>query len=295
MRTLLGLPAPAKINLFLQVTGRRADGLHCVQSVMQLVDLHDLIDLQARDDGIIERVDAGDTPADLPADDLCVRAARLLQPHAAPGAGCTIKLTKRIPSGAGLGGGSSDAATVLMGLNRLWGLRLDAAQLMSLGLQLGADVPFFIFGRTAWAEGIGEQLGAFDVEPASWLLVKPPRGVATAQVYRHVMLRRDAPPLSRHELQRAGGLRALLAATRNDLQPVAELIEPGIALAQAIAASRAERDAAGRPMARMSGSGSCVFARSDLPVPALLPGWFGARVRALAAHPLHERLQAPPA
>lgn len=290
MASLRDLPAPAKINVFLHVTGRRADGLHHIQSVMQLLALHDTLHIDTHADPTVRRIDSGDTPADLPADDLCVRAARLLQAAAHVQQGCTIDLHKRIPSGAGLGGGSSDAATVLMALNRLWACSLTQAQLMALGAQLGADVPFFIFGRTAWVEGVGDQLSPFDLPPQPLLLVKPPQGLATAGVYRHVLLRRDSPPMDRRQTERGATMPALMAATRNDLQPVAELIEPAVALAQEIAASRTGATAGSAAPARMSGSGSCVFALSPLPAPRLAPGWFGVTTQGLPAHPITELL-----
>lgn len=283
---LRGLWAPAKINVFLHVLGRRADGKHQVQSVMQLIDLHDTLDVELRSDAQVLRVDVGDTPPDMPAEDLCVRAARLLQHRCAVTQGCSIRLHKRIPSGAGLGGGSSDAATVLMALNLLWRCGQTPAELMALGAQLGADVPFFIFGRSAWAEGLGDELTAFELEPEPLLLVKPPQGVSTAAVYGHVLLPRDSAPLAREPLQGANTLAALMAGTRNDLQAVAELLQPAVVLARELAGAYANH---GTP-ARMSGSGSCVYAASDLPPPQVAEGWLCTATRGLAQHPLHAQL-----
>jgi 4-diphosphocytidyl-2-C-methyl-D-erythritol kinase len=290
VKRLARLKAPAKINWFLHITGRRGDGKHLLQSAMQLVDLYDEMSFDLRDDSVIERIDLGDTPADMPASDLSVRAAKLLQAHCGVPLGCTLTLDKRIPSGAGLGGGSSDAALTLAALNQLWGCGLSREQLMALGLQLGADVPFFLFGQSAWAEGIGEQLHALEVFDVSsddsaqtgqaLLLIKPERGVATAQAYGHVLLKRDTPAVPRHARI---STRSLWQQHANDLQPVAELIEPGVSLALELAKVHG-----GQGLARMSGSGSAVFAPRD---PALgyaphLPAGFTAfEVRTLNAHP----------
>ena len=149
-------PAPAKLNLFLHVVGRRDDGYHLLQSVFRLIDRTDTVHLELRDDGVVERL--GDVPGVPEAQDLTVRAARLLQTRAPAGAGVNIRLEKNLPMGGGLGGGSSDAATVLLALNRLWGVNLSRAALQALALQLGADVPVFVFGRPAFAEGVGEIL-----------------------------------------------------------------------------------------------------------------------------------------
>ena len=169
---LLNLPAPAKLNLFLHVVGRRDDGYHLLQSAFMLIDWQDTLDLTLTTDGGITRSQegAGDLPAN---DDLCVRAARALQQATGCRHGAHIHLRKYIPMQAGMGGGSSDAATVLMGLNRLWNTGLSSEQLQAIGLPLGADVPFFLFGRNAWVEGIGEQLQAIDLPPARFVVAKP--------------------------------------------------------------------------------------------------------------------------
>ena len=179
MRALFNLPAPAKINWFLHITGRRPDGYHTLQTVFQFIDWNDAIDLIRRDDGVIRRIGADD----LPQDDLCVRAARLLQEFTGCRSGVDIHLRKSIPQQAGLGGGSSDAATVLLGLNLLWRLDLPRADLMSLALQLGADVPIFIFGRNAWAEGIGEHLTFIDLDQKQYIVLKPDCFISTQLLF----------------------------------------------------------------------------------------------------------------
>lgn len=193
---VLELQAPAKLNLFLHITGRRSDGYHELQTLFQLVDLCDRLQLRATDDGRI----AFEADSDAPGgdDDLCLRAARLLQARAqqaragsAPGA--RIRLDKRIPAGGGLGGGSSDAAAVLLGLDRLWNLDLPLDELADLGLALGADVPVFVRGRTAWAEGVGERLTPLSVAPAHHVILHPGVHVATARIFGDPELTRDTP------------------------------------------------------------------------------------------------------
>ena len=196
-KQLLGLGyqaflAPAKINLFLHIIGRRDDGYHLLQSVFQLVDLYDTVFLKVREDGKIARVTEH---ASVTADqDLCVRAAKLLQTHSRCSLGVDIGLIKNIPMGAGLGGGSSDAATVLIALNHLWGLGLTRKALMALGLRLGADVPFFIFGENAWVEGIGEQMQAIHLPEASFVIVTPKVHVSTPEIFSTEELTRNTFP-----------------------------------------------------------------------------------------------------
>lgn len=189
MRALFNLPAPAKINWFLHVTGRRPDGYHTLQTVFQFIDWCDAIDLVRRDDGSIRRLGADD----LPENDLCVRAARLLQQTTQCPLGVDIHLRKSIPQQAGLGGGSSDAATVLIGLNRLWQLGLSRETLMQLALQLGADVPIFIFGRNALAQGVGEELQAIDLPTPWFAVVHPARGLSTQAVFSALDLTSPMP------------------------------------------------------------------------------------------------------
>ena len=186
-------PAPAKINLFLHITGRRADGYHTLQSVFQLLDFDDTIYLEPRADGKILRTT--DIAGVLESQDLCVRAAAALQQMTGSRMGVEIGVEKRIPMGGGLGGGSSDAATVLLALNRLWQLNLSREKLMEIGLKLGADVPIFVFGHNAWAEGVGEVLTAIDLPERYYVVLTPQVHVATVQVFAHPALTRDAKPL----------------------------------------------------------------------------------------------------
>lgn len=248
MSPLLQLPAPAKINLFLHVVGRRADGYHLLQSVFVLLDWCDHIDLHPRADGQIHRHDRG---LPLPDDDLCLRAARLLQSRSGTAMGCDIHIDKQLPWGAGLGGGSSNAATVLLGLNRLWGLHWSPSQLADLGLALGADVPFFVHGHNAWVEGVGERITPLDLPEQVFTtplsVIKPQVNIPTPAIFTSPLLRRDTPlaPL-------AGFMADPLHFGHNDLQPPAEAHAPEVT--QAVATMHA---ALGN--ARMSGSGSAVF------------------------------------
>jgi len=214
----LTLPAPAKLNLLLQITGRREDGYHLLQTAFQFITLTDTIRLQPRDDARILLT----TPwADHdPEDDLTVRAARLLASRCRVEGGVDIALDKRIPAGAGLGGGSSDAATVLHGLNHLWHTNLDIDELASLGLALGADVPVFVRGHAAWAEGIGEQLTPIEPPPSWYLLVVPPVHVSTAGVFRHPALTRNSPPIRISDF--------LEGQAFNSLEPVVRKVYPQI-------------------------------------------------------------------
>jgi len=235
-------PAPAKLNLFLHVVGRRDDGYHLLQSVFRLIDRADTVHLELRDDGRVVR--EGDLPGVAEDDDLTVRAARLLQAHAPEGAGVTIRLEKILPLGGGLGGGSSDAATVLLALNRLWQVNLPRERLQALALQLGADVPVFVFGQTAFAEGVGEVLSPLSVAPAWYVVLMPPVQVPTAAIFAAPELTRDTPALKMARFSAGMG--------RNDLQPVVVSRYPEVGrylgwLAQFGAA-------------QMTGSGACVFA-----------------------------------
>jgi len=186
--------APAKLNLFLHITGRRPDGYHSLQTVFQLLDWGDRLHFTRRDDGVVTR--KTDVPGVPEADDLVVRAARLLQEHAGSTFGVEIEIDKRLPMGAGLGGGSSDAATTLLALNRLWGVDLPRATLQNLALQLGADVPFFVFGQNAFAEGVGEALQAVDLPNRYFLVVTPAVHVPTAAIFSEKALTRDSKVLT---------------------------------------------------------------------------------------------------
>lgn len=235
-------PAPAKLNLDLRIVGRRADGYHLLESIFRLVDLCDTVHLLPRPDGQIQL----HTPANgvLPQQDLTYRAAALLQQASGSRQGADIWLEKRIPMGGGMGGGSSDAATVLMALNRLWQCGLSAEQLMPLGLQLGADVPFFIFGRNAFVRGIGEQLSEI-ILPAQWyVVVKPSVHVSTAVIFSHPDLTRDSEPSIMPSFQS-------LQPLRNDMQTV--VLKEYTEVKQVFELMRRY----GTPL--MTGSGACIF------------------------------------
>ena len=190
LTALFDVPAPAKLNLFLHVIGRRPDGYHLLQSAFVLIDWADTLHFERRVDGQVHRHDLGTA---LPADDLCLRAARLLQAESATPFGVDISIDKRVPSSAGLGGGSSDAATTLLALNRLWGLGWSRARLLAMAARLGADVPFFVGGNNAFVEGIGEQLTPIAI-PRHWFaIVKPAAGLATELIFKQPSLVRDTP------------------------------------------------------------------------------------------------------
>lgn len=269
-------PAPAKLNLFLHVVGRRVDGYHLLQSLFRFIDCADTVHLDLRDDGAVVRAAA--LPGVPEAQDLTVRAARLLQPHAPPGSGVTIRLDKRLPMGGGLGGGSSDAATVLLALNRLWGVNLPRADLQALALKLGADVPVFVFGQTAFAEGVGEILRPASAPPAWYVVLTPPVQVPTASIFAAPELTRDTPPLKIAPFSAGMG--------RNDLQPVVVARYPEVARHLAWLARFGE--------ARMTGSGACVFASFDTEAAARdvlgrMPGTMrGFVAQGLDRHPLYD-------
>ena len=274
-------PAPAKLNLFLHVLGRRSDGYHDLQTVFRLIDRADEVGISVTADGIIRRTD--ETPGVDAGSDLCLRAAEALREtgvaRLGPGAtrlGADIALEKRLPIGGGLGGGSSDAATVILVLNRLWDLKLTRGELMALGLKLGADVPVFLFGTNALGEGIGERLTALSLPPAWYLVLTPQVSVSTKEIFSSVALTRDTKPLKIPPF--------LPGLGKNDLQPVATALYPGIA---------AHLDWLSRHgNARMTGSGACVFAEfgseaETRAVEARLPGSMrGFVARGLDRHPL---------
>ena len=245
MRSLYDVPAPAKLNLFLHITGRRADGYHLLQSAFMLIDWCDSLHFETRADGAISREDLGAT---LPANDLIVRAARALQRATGCAQGAHIVVDKRIPAQAGMGGGSSDAASTLLALNRLWDLRLSIGQLATLGLALGADVPFFLSGGNAWVEGVGERLTPLTLAPTRVAVVKPPQGLDTSEIFRAADLARDSKPATIF-----GFAADSYGFGRNDLQPVAERLCPQVAQAVALL----ERHGLS---GKMTGSGSAVFA-----------------------------------
>jgi 4-diphosphocytidyl-2-C-methyl-D-erythritol kinase len=309
---LYDLPAPAKINLFLHVIGRREDGYHRLQSVFVPIDWADRLGVERLDDGRLERVDLG--PA-LPADDLCLRAARALQRASGTPFGARILVDKQLPWGAGLGGGSSDAATVLIALNRLWGLDWPRSRLLVIGLALGADVPFFLGRGPAFVEGIGEVLTPMRVPPLALAVVKPPQSLPTPAIFGHPALKRDTEPVivmgsfdGGAQAAAAPGQEARGAGAvdwpaewgsvvggfgRNDLQPPAEDRCPAVADAVAWLVRRYGNG-------RMSGSGSAAFAHvagdavigNGAPPMATFPqgdlpaGWVGRHCRSLQALPL---------
>jgi 4-diphosphocytidyl-2-C-methyl-D-erythritol kinase len=280
---LLDCPAPAKINLFLHVTGRRADGYHLLQTAFRMLDYGDSLSFHLRKDGEIHRISHLEGVP--PESDLCVRAARLLQSRSGCKFGADISIEKKIPMGGGLGGGSSDAATVLLALNRLWQLDIDRPTLQQWALELGADVPFFVFGRTAIAEGVGEELRAIGL-PESWYVVlEPPVSVPTAEIFRSESLTRDTKPLIISGSSNDIVHQRIQSEGRNDLQPVACSKHPVIQ--QALDAL----SEFGSP--RMSGSGACVFLscgsaeQADVVVSVLRKNWRVWKTRSLEQHPLH--------
>jgi 4-diphosphocytidyl-2-C-methyl-D-erythritol kinase len=273
-------PAPAKLNLFLHIVGRRPDGYHDIQTVFQLVDLADRIFITPRRDREIRRL-AG--PAEIaPEQDLCLRAARRLQEASGFGRGAEIRLEKNIPLQGGLGGGSSDAATTLVALNEIWGLRLPPSVLAELGLGLGADIPFFVLGQTAWGEGIGERLTPLELPSKHYAIVFPGVGIPTAEIFQAPELTRKSAETTIRGFLKAGG--------RNDCEPVVTGRSPEVRRALSWLAKRGD--------ARLTGTGSCVFAAFDDRGSALaalegLPsGWRGFVARGLGRSPLQERLAA---
>lgn len=258
LQRLLDVPAPAKLNLFLHITGRRADGYHLLQSVFMLIDWCDHLHFELRRDGAIHRDDL--TPGQLPAEDLTVRAARALQQATGCPLGVHIGLEKRLPAEAGMGGGSSDAATSLIALNRLWGLGLNRARLAAIGLQLGADVPFFIGGRNAWVEGVGEQLTPVSLPAARFVVVKPPTGASTQRIFGAPELKRDTKTATIQGFAANDSredavldIQKILALGHNDLQPVAQALCPDV--------GHCIRWLGGHGLqGRMTGSGTAVFA-----------------------------------
>lgn len=248
-------PAPAKLNLFLHVLGRRDDGYHELQTLFQFLDLEDSLSFVPRADGRVRRTSAHEGVDE--DDDLVVRAARLLKEHSGSAAGVDIAVEKRIPVGAGLGGGSSDAATTLLALDRLWHLDLGTHRLAELGLALGADVPVFVRGKAAFAEGVGERLEPVALETPWYLVVDPGCSVSTAEVFSHPALTRDSASLRIRDLLSPGSgevvsASALLQSTRNDCEAVVRTLYPEV--------DSALRWLARAGPARMTGTGACVFA-----------------------------------
>jgi 4-diphosphocytidyl-2-C-methyl-D-erythritol kinase len=272
-------PAPAKLNLFLHVTGRRADGYHELQTLFQLIDLCDTIAISVREDGQIERPVG---PPDVPCEaDLTVQAARALQSATGTRLGATLKVRKRIPRGGGLGGGSSDAATTLLALNEVWSCGLSLNELASLSLPLGADVPVFVQGSSAWAEGVGERLTPVTLPGTWYVVIYPGVAVSTREVFQSPELTRNSPLITIRAFFESGG--------RNDCEPVVRSRAPQVAEALEWLARFAP--------ARLTGTGSCVFSAcgsaSDAErLAARVPDrWMSFVARGLNSSPLHERLK----
>ena len=287
--SLLHCPAPAKLNLFLHVTGRRPDGYHLLQTVFQLIDFGDTLHFILREDSHIRRTtDVEGIPEN---EDLIIRAAQLLQAETfrrtgkKPGA--DIAIEKRLPAGGGLGGGSSDAATTLMALNSLWECGISQNELMHMGLQLGADVPFFIFGRNAFAEGIGEKLSPVDTPDAWFVVIHPNISVPTSAIFASEELTRNTEKIKMLDFPTYLTKNGFLG--KNDLQSVAIKLYPPVLKAITWLDRFAD--------ARMTGSGACVFARFDSEAEAdevvsRIPGeWNGWKARGLKIHPLDEILE----
>ncbi len=322
LASLYDVPAPAKLNLFLHVIGKRPDGYHLLESIFVLIDWADTLHFERRSDGTLARHDSGDA---LPPDDLCLRAARLLQAESGCSQGADIHIEKRLPAGAGMGGGSSDAASTLLALNRLWGLHWPRSRLLPLGLKLGADVPFFLGGQNAFVEGIGEILHPIALPTEGFAVLKPPASLSTQQIFSSPLLARsksvailagfpahnssDAKSTEKYtgSGDRSESKSAADVASRsigeckfgagfgrNDLQKPAEAGCPEVAAALQMLEARFGNS-------RMTGSGSAVFARVDTAVsgkegmssqsmamwPEELPsGWTGRMCRSLEVHPL---------
>lgn len=276
-------PAPAKLNLFLHIVGRRPDGYHELQTCFQFVDLCDELTIVPRDDGAIRR-GAGAAGVH-PEQDLCVRAARALQAATGTRRGADISVLKRIPMGAGLGGGSSDAATCLVGLNHLWGLGLSVDELAAMGLKLGADVPVFVRGHAAWAEGIGERLTMVAAEDAppecNYLIIKPNASVPTGEIFQDAELTRNSPPITIHGFLASGGRNDCLGVVRRRYPEVARAIDWLSPFGEA----------------RLTGTGACVFMACEEPLARRLldelpAQWQGYSVRGLNESPLKPRSEA---
>ena len=273
MQSLYDIPAPAKLNLFLHITGRRADGYHLLQSAFMLIDWCDTLHFDIRSDGAISREDLSWA---LPADDLVVRAAKALQAATGCSQGVHIGIHKSVPAQAGMGGGSSDAASTLLALNRLWGLHVPLENLMSIGLALGADVPFFLSGGHAWVEGIGEQITPLQLPVAPFVVVKPEAGLDTKLIFSDPALKRDSLPAII-----SGFAANELTFGQHDLQAVAQKLCPGVNQALFWLASQGLDG-------RMTGSGSAVFAHLlHAPEVGDAPDVFQVRVcNSLDVHPL---------
>lgn len=280
LKAIYDVPAPAKLNLFLHINGRRPDGYHLLQSVFMLIDWCDTLHFELRTDGQITRTDLLTAGEALPAEDLVVRTARALQSASGTTLGVHIGLEKRIPSQAGMGGGSSDAASCLLALQRLWGVRLPPEQLQAVALSLGADVPFFLGGGHAWVEGIGEKITPLTLPQARFAVVKPAAGVPTEAIFRAPQLKRDTETATiRGFAANAGD--SIYGFGHNDLQPVAQALCPQIGQSLDWLSTQHLKG-------RMTGSGSAVFAHMPHEMElAIAPGdWQVRKCSNLEAHPL---------
>ncbi len=248
-------PAPAKLNLFLHITGQREDGLHLLQTVFQILDIGDTLQFDIRDDGVITRVGESDIPED---DDLIVKAARLLQKRASVSQGVTLYIEKQLPVGGGLGGGSSNAATTLVALNKLWKCGLQIDELANLGVELGADVPVFVRGHSAWAEGVGEQISPLILPKSTYVVIFPQIFVSTGQIFAHSQLQRDCTTITIRDFSEVlsdSGFEAAFQTVENVCEPVVRSMVPEV--------DAALKDLAQYAPARLTGTGACVFARFD--------------------------------
>ncbi|MGM0536305.1 MAG: 4-(cytidine 5'-diphospho)-2-C-methyl-D-erythritol kinase [Pseudomonadota bacterium] len=279
--TALELPAPAKLNRLLHITGRRPDGYHALQTLFQFLGIGDTLDLIRREDGRIRL--APHLPEVAAEDNLVMRAARLLQVESGCHLGADIHLKKRLPLGGGLGGGSSDAATTLLGLDALWGLGLSLERLAELGLTLGADVPVFILGNAAWAEGIGERLTPVELDTPWFVVIHPGVTVSTPAVFKAPQLTRHTPPITMARALQGGA-----ASWRNDCEPTVRSLYPEVAHALDWLAARAP--------SMLTGTGACVFARvgnetqADRILAEVPEGWQAFKAHGLNRSPLHAAL-----
>ena len=275
LQSLHNVLAPAKLNLFLHITGRRADGYHLLQSVFMLIDWCDTLHLDVKLDGTIQRIDLN-TP--LPANDLIVRAASALQSASGTSLGAEIHIDKQIPAQAGMGGGSSDAASTLLALNKLWGLNWPVSKLLPIGLALGADVPFFLYGHNAWVEGIGEKISPVLVPPSRFVVIKPNAGIETARIFGSPALERATKTATIFDFAAQP-----YDFGRNDLQPVAQALCPEVEMALHWLQSFGLKP-------RMTGSGSAVFAQLPEHTVVDTPphNWQVQICRNMVSHPLRE-------
>jgi len=286
VRALYEVVAPAKLNLFLHIVGRRPDGYHLLQSLFVLIDWCDTLHFELRDDGRLTRHDLSAT---LPIDDLCLRAARALQTASGCTKGADISIDKCVPWGAGMGGGSSDAASTLLALNRLWGLNWPRTRLLELGLRLGADVPFFLGGHNAFVQGIGEHLTPVALREQWLAVIKPAAAIETQAIFNSPLVRRDSEPATLEgSPEDRFTIENLSKSGRNDLQAAAEAECNEVAQAAQCLVKQFGNS-------RMTGSGSAVFARAGwiegsgdqpaMPV-NMAPDWVGRMCRSLTVHPL---------